>query len=122
MPGTVAGERVPDRRQRGGLHHRRVDRQKSDAVGRDIGETVSLRSLQKLPDAAYTNLVVLDALPPYIDYADVSDITLGCSTTDSNYANPGDCSSGVSATFLGPFRGSPGATGQQIGWSFERAT
>ncbi|MEI2620267.1 MAG: isopeptide-forming domain-containing fimbrial protein [Candidatus Nanopelagicales bacterium] len=119
MPGTVAGERtyLTGANEEVFITGASIDKSLTPSVA-TIGETVSYTIATKLPDAAYTNLVVLDTLPPYIDYADVSDITLGCSTTDSNYANPGDCSSGVSATFLGPVPGSPGATGQQIGWSF----
>ena len=84
-----------------------------------IGETVSYTIDTKLPDATYTNLVVLDTLPPYIDYADVSDIAVQCFTTDSSYQNAVACSTEATASLLSPEPASPGATGQQIGWSFD---
>ena len=120
MPGDVEGERtyLTGANAEVFITGAAIDKSVAPSVA-TIGETVSYTVDTKLPDAAYTNLVVLDTLPPYIDYADVSDITLGCSTTDSSYANPVDCSSGVSATFLGPDPASPGAAGQQIGWSFD---
>ncbi len=120
MPGDVVGERtyLTGANAEVFITGAAIDKNVAPSVA-TVGETVSYTVDTKLPDATYANLVVLDTLPPYIDYADVSDIAVECSTTDSNYANPVACSSGVSATVLGPDPASPGATGQQIGWSFD---
>ena len=120
LPGDVAGERtyLTGANAEVFITGASIDKSVTPSVA-TIGETVSYTIDVKLPDAAYTNLAVLDTLPPYIDYADVSGITLECFTTDSSYQNPVACSSAVTATLLGPDPASPGATGQQIGWSFD---
>ena len=120
MPGDVEGERtyLTGANAEVFVTGATIDKSVTPSVA-TIGETVSYTVDTKLPDATYTNLVVLDTLPPYIDYKDVSDISLACFTTDSSYPNPVDCSSGVTAKLLGPDPADPGATGQQIGWSFD---
>jgi len=120
MPGDVTGERtyLTGANAEVFITGASIDKTVTPAVA-TIGETATYTIDTKLPDAAYQNLVVLDTLPQYIDYADVSDIALTCFTTDSSYQNPAACSTGVTATLLGPDPGSPGATGQQIGWSFD---
>ena len=122
LPGDVSGERtyLTGANAEVFITGATIDKSVTASVA-TIGEPVSYTIDVKLPDAEYTNLAVLDALPPYIDYADVSGITLACFTTDSSYQNPAACDPAVPVTakFLSPDPASPGLQGQQIGWSFD---
>ncbi|MEI2785802.1 MAG: hypothetical protein V9E82_08905 [Candidatus Nanopelagicales bacterium] len=120
MPGVVAGEREyatganADVLITGG----QVLKDVSPAVA-TIGQTVTSTIDVQIPDATYSNLTVLDTMPPYIAAnADFTTVSVKCFTTDANYANPVACSTpDIGYTFLSPVPATPGATGQQVGWA-----
>lgn len=120
MPGTVDGERTyvtganADVLIAGGAVVKDVTPAKAT-----IGQTVTSTVDVKLPDAAFTNLTVLDAMPAYISASsDFATVSVKCFTTDSNYANPVDCSTpNVSYDFLAPTPATVGSTGQTVGWA-----
>ncbi len=92
LPGNVTGERtyLTGANADVFITGASIDKSVTPSVA-TIGETATYTIDTKLPDATYQNLVVLDTLPPYIDYADVSDIKVECFTTDSSYQTPVAC-------------------------------
>ena len=122
MPGDVEGERtyLTGANAEAFVTGATIDKSVTPSVA-TIGETVSYTVDTKLPDA-----YVHEPRGPWTRFLrtsttkDVSDISLACFTTDSSYPNPVDLlvRRHRKAARDRPRR-DPGATGQQIGWSFD---